>query len=189
MTLASTVLATPLGPMLAASDGAALAGLWFQDQRHFPAAAAVFVRRDELPVFVSLRAMLDRYFAGDADDAALPRLPLAPSGTPFQARVWAALREIPRGTTLTYAQVAERISAPHAVRAVGAAVGRNPVSVLIPCHRVVGTNGSLTGYAGGLDRKRALLAIEGVAGLERFMRHGPAAGSAASQNGGHAAAR
>ena len=87
-------------------------------------------------------------------------LPLAPRGTPFQQRVWAALCDIPYGGTLSYGQLAARLGAPSAARAVGLANGRNPVSIIVPCHRVVGADGSLTGYGGGLDRKRRLLAFE-----------------------------
>jgi methylated-DNA-[protein]-cysteine S-methyltransferase len=160
MTYACTHIDTPFGPMLAASDGHALTGLWFLGQRHFPAAAGAFARRDDLPLFAALRGTLSRGLAGAPDEA--DALPLAPVGTAFQQRVWAALRAIPRGATLSYTEVAERVEAPRAVRAVGAAIGRNPIAILIPCHRVVGVRGALTGYAGGLERKRALLALEGA---------------------------
>jgi methylated-DNA-[protein]-cysteine S-methyltransferase len=160
MTFACTSLDTPIGRMLAASDGRALTGLWFEHQRHFPAAAAAWARRDDLPLFGALRAVLAAYFADDMPDDALVRVPLAPSGTSFQQRVWEALRAIPYGATCAYVELARRVEVPQAARAVGAAVGRNPISILIPCHRVVGSDGTLTGYAGGLDRKRALLALE-----------------------------
>jgi len=160
MTYACTDLETPLGKMLAASDGRALTGLWFHGQRHFPAAAAACTRRDDLELFAALRGILSRYFAGVPVGEA--PLALAPSGTVFQRRVWDALRAIPRGATVTYGEVARRVGAPDAVRAVGAAIGRNPISILIPCHRVIGATGALTGYAGGLARKRALLALEGA---------------------------
>jgi methylated-DNA-[protein]-cysteine S-methyltransferase len=162
MTIVCGGLDTPLGPMLAASDGDTLTGLWFEGQRHFPATAASWTRRTGLPLFEALRAALEGYFAGTMRDDAEWRVPLAPRGTAFQRRVWAALGEIPRGATLTYTEVAERVGAPRALRAVGAAIGRNPISILVPCHRVVGAGGTLTGYAGGLERKRALLALEGV---------------------------
>jgi methylated-DNA-[protein]-cysteine S-methyltransferase len=160
MTWACTDLETPLGTMLAASDGETLTGLWFHGQRHWPAAAGACARCDGLELFAALRGILSDYFAGVPVGAA--PLALAPAGTAFQRRVWDALCGIPRGATVTYGEVARRVGAPGAVRAVGAAIGRNPISILIPCHRVVGAAGGLTGYAGGLERKRALLALEGV---------------------------
>ena len=108
----------------------------------------------------SVRDMLQRYFAGDC--RALDAVPVELNGTPFQRKVWNALREIPAGSTLSYADVARRIGQPRAVRAVGAANGANPVAVIVPCHRVIGSNGTLTGYGGGLDRQQWLLAHEGV---------------------------
>lgn len=102
---------------------------------------------------------LDAYFAGDL--TALDALPVNPGGTPFQRSVWSALREIPAGTRITYAQLAVRLGRPAALRAVGHANGANPISLVIPCHRLVGADGSLTGYGGGLERKRWLLAHEG----------------------------
>jgi methylated-DNA-[protein]-cysteine S-methyltransferase len=101
-----------------------------------------------------------RYFAGELQ--AIDKLPVRTDGTPFQQEVWRALREIPCGTTISYAQLAERIGRPKAVRAVGLANGSNPVGVIVPCHRVIGSDGSLTGYGGGIERKRWLLEHEGV---------------------------
>jgi methylated-DNA-[protein]-cysteine S-methyltransferase len=103
-----------------------------------------------------------RYFEGEVN--AIDRLPVATGGTPFQREVWRALRDIPAGTTLSYAQLAERIGRPTAVRAVGLANGSNPVGIVVPCHRVIGANGSLTGYGGGIERKRWLLEHEGIRG-------------------------
>ncbi len=107
-----------------------------------------------------MREQLEAYAQGRLREFDLP---LAPAGTPFQQRVWDALRRVAHGETISYAELARRIGAPTAARAVGAAVGRNPVSVIVPCHRIVGSDGSLTGYAGGLDRKRALLELESTA--------------------------
>ncbi|MBO0838982.1 MAG: methylated-DNA--[protein]-cysteine S-methyltransferase, partial [Actinobacteria bacterium] len=104
---------------------------------------------------------LDAYFAGELTEFSLP---LAPAGTQFQRQVWAALQQIPYGQTWSYGQLAEKIGNPAAVRAVGLANGRNPIAVVIPCHRVIGADGSLTGYGGGLDRKRFLLDLEARAG-------------------------
>ena len=107
-----------------------------------------------------LTSAMRAYFKGDLD--VLDRLPVATAGTPFQRDVWRALRKIKCGTTISYAELARRIGRPSAVRAVGLANGQNPISVVVPCHRVIGSNGSLTGYGGGLDRKKWLLAHEGV---------------------------
>ena len=150
--------ASPLGPLTMASDGEALIGLWFDDQRHALAGLDAKHEARELPVFAQTRLWLEQYFAGliPADP---PRL--SPRGTDFQARVWSLLREIPYGETRSYGELARLLSFPSA-RAIGSAVGQNPISLLIPCHRVLGANGSLTGYDGGLWRKEALLRLEGV---------------------------
>lgn len=152
--------ASPLGPILLAATDRGLAGLWFEGQRHWPEAAAQWPAQPTHPVLAGACEQLDAYFAGDLQAFELP-LDL-PHGTPFQVRVWAALREIPRGQTVSYAGLSQRIGAPAAVRAVGAAIGRNPVSIVVPCHRVLGSAGALTGYAGGLARKTALLRLEGA---------------------------
>lgn len=156
MTSYST-LEGPLGTLLLTSDGTALTGLYFQGQRYAPEPGPEWVRRDDLPVFAQAQAWLDAYFAGDPLGVDLP---LAPRGTPFQRAVWQQIERVPRGETITYAELARRTGNAAAVRAAGAATGRNPISLLIPCHRVVGSDGSLTGYAGGLERKRRLLALE-----------------------------
>jgi methylated-DNA-[protein]-cysteine S-methyltransferase len=150
---------TAFGRVLLTSDGAALTGLYFEGQRHQPEIGADWIRDDAAEPFVLARAQLAAYARGERRRF---ELPLAPSGTRFQRAVWQALLTIEHGETLTYAALAARVGAPRAVRAVGGAVGRNPLSVVIPCHRVVGSDGSLTGYAGGLDRKRALLRLEGA---------------------------
>lgn len=110
------------------------------------------------PVLEAAATQLAEYFAGDRRDFDLP---LAPTGTAFQQAVWRALRTIPFGTVRSYREIAGQIGQPSAVRAVGAANGRNPLPIVVPCHRVIGSDGSLTGFAGGLDTKRALLALEG----------------------------
>ncbi len=152
-------LHTPLGPMTAAASDAGLAGLWFDGQAHHPGPLAVPHDAGQRWIRAADRA-LQACFAGHPDAAALPALDL--QGTAFQRAVWQALRALAPGETLSYAELARRIGRPAAVRAVGAAVGRNPVSVLVPCHRVLGRGGALTGYAGGLERKHALLVLEGV---------------------------
>ena len=153
-----TVLPSPLGPLTVSAEGDALTGLWLEGQKHFAATLAPDARRqDDAPVFAELDRWLSAYFAGNSDPCALE---LRPAGTAFQQRVWQALREIPRGTVVTYGDMARALAS--SPRAVGGAVGRNPISIVIPCHRVVGSGGSLTGYAGGLGRKRFLLELEGA---------------------------
>ncbi|WP_225781652.1 methylated-DNA--[protein]-cysteine S-methyltransferase [Xenophilus sp. Marseille-Q4582] len=158
-------IATPLGAVLLARTDAGLAGLWFDGQRHSPDSRCV--QRwapDEGDALLreAERQLLD-YFAGRRPAFDLP-LDLS-HGTPFQQAVWRALCAIPRGQTLRYGALAAQIGQPAAARAVGAAVGRNPLSVVVPCHRVIGADGSLTGYAGGLPRKVQLLTLEGIEGL------------------------
>ena len=109
------------------------------------------------PVLQAAVEQLEAYFTGDLEEFDLP---LAPEGTGFQKRVWSALTRIPYGATVTYAHIADRIGAPTAARAVGAANGRNPIAIVVPCHRVIGANGAMTGYAGGIWRKERLLALE-----------------------------
>ncbi len=153
---AQTRLATPLGSMLLARTAAGLAGAWFEHQKYHPAAMAAPECADD-PLLRRAARQLADYF--DGSDAGFD-VPLDLHGTPFQRVVWAALLGIDRGVTCSYGEVARRLGRPSAGRAVGTAVGRNPVSIIVPCHRVVGGSGALTGYAGGLDRKRELLRIE-----------------------------
>ena len=156
----TTYYSSPLGKMILVSDGVALTELDFAEA--VPAASAVRTQKD-LPVFEEVFRWLDVYFSG-RDPGTLP--PLAPHGTAFQQAVWNILRRIPYGTTTTYGRIAAHIAAARGGRmsaqAVGGAVGRNPISILIPCHRVIGADGSLTGYAGGLDKKEYLLELEGA---------------------------
>lgn len=146
---------SPLGEILLLATPAGLKGVYFHGQRYFPEADPAWEWNDA--PLAATRLALDAYFSGRP----LPTLPqLDLSGSAFQQRVWNELLRIPVGETASYGEIARRIGAPAAVRAVGAAIGRNPVSILIPCHRVVGTNGNLTGYAGGLERKSWLLEKE-----------------------------
>lgn len=156
-----TVHRTPLGPVLLRASSLGLSGLWFEGQRHHPdpEEVASWKASPDHPVLQATAQQLDAYFAGLRQRFDLP-LDLS-GGTPFQRAVWQALLTIPFGRHGVYGELARQLGRPQAVRAVGAAVGRNPVSIIVPCHRVIGANGSLTGYAGGLDRKRALLALEG----------------------------
>ena len=160
--VAQTVVDTPLGPLLLARTADGLCGAWFDGQKHHPGPLAAPQRPGDV-LFVQAAAQLRDYFAGTRHHFDLP---LDPRGTPFQRSVWRALATITAGTTRSYAGVAGDIGSARAVRAVGAAVGRNPLSVIVPCHRVVGSDGSLTGYAGGLPRKRALLALEARRALQ-----------------------
>jgi methylated-DNA-[protein]-cysteine S-methyltransferase len=146
---------SPLGPLTAAATERGIAGLWFDGQRHHPGTLDAPSDPDQRWL-ARLRVALDAYWRGEP----LPELPLDLHGTAFQLAVWRALRAIPSGRTMSYAQIAQACGVPLAVRAAGAAIGRNPVSIVVPCHRVLGRDGSLTGYAGGLARKQALLRLE-----------------------------
>ncbi len=150
-----TVTDSPVGPLTLVAVDDALAGLYMEQHRHAPL-ESTFGERDDA-VFGPAVQQLKEYFAGQRTEFDLP---LAMAGTEFQQAVWAGLREIPYGETVSYGQLADRIGRPRAVRAVGLANGRNPVSIIVPCHRVVGSSGDLTGYGGGLERKRFLLDLE-----------------------------
>ncbi|WCM91174.1 methylated-DNA--[protein]-cysteine S-methyltransferase [Acidovorax sp. NCPPB 2350] len=156
--------ATRLGDVRLAASPTGLAGLWFDGQRHQPAEGLdgphAWPRDADHPVLRAAARQLAEYLDGARDRFDLP-LDLA-GGTPFQQAVWQALATIPHGATTSYSALARGLGRPLAVRAVGAAVGRNPVSVIVPCHRVLGAGGALTGYAGGLPRKAALLRLEGA---------------------------
>jgi len=135
-----------------------MTGLYFVGQKYAAVPASDWVAQTRAAPFAQARTELSEYFAGKRKRFDVP---LAPSGTAFQTRVWQALGAIPCGTTRTYAELAQCLGAPRSVRAVAAAVGRNPIALVVPCHRVIGSDGSLTGYAGGLTRKHALLELEG----------------------------
>lgn len=149
-----------------ASDGRHLTGLWLDQQKYFadtlPANAQP---KSDVPVFDQTKAWLDRYFKGEKPE--ISELPLAPIGGEFRQAVWKILCDIPYGQVMTYGEIAKKIAQQQgrksmSAQAVGGAVGHNPISLIIPCHRVIGTNGSLTGYAGGIDVKMTLLHLEGV---------------------------
>ncbi len=156
-TLVRCSYAGPLGPMTLAATDQGLAGLWFDGQKHMPDCSAWPVQEDHA-LLLQAQAELRDYFAGQRRSFSLP-LDLS-RGTAFQQAVWRALLDIAPGQTLSYGALAQRMGRAAAVRALGAAVGRNPLSIVVPCHRVIGADGSLTGYAGGLERKRALLRLE-----------------------------
>jgi methylated-DNA-[protein]-cysteine S-methyltransferase len=156
--LVQGIIESPLGPLAALACDVGLMGLWFDQQQHSP--GLLDAPRDDGQRWIAqARAELALYFAGRLREF---KVPLAPRGTAFQEAVWRRLCAIHCGDTLSYGRIAREIGSPQASRAVGAAVGRNPISIIVPCHRVIGENGMLTGYAGGLHRKQALLDIEGI---------------------------
>jgi methylated-DNA-[protein]-cysteine S-methyltransferase len=150
-----TLVASPVGDLLLTGDGVALCGCWFTDDDG-GAARRQGLERDDV-AFADVAAQLREYFAGTRTTFDVE---LAPAGTEFQRRVWAQLRTIPYGETRSYGAVAAELGTPGASRAVGLANGRNPISIIVPCHRVIGADGSLTGYGGGMERKRHLLDLE-----------------------------
>jgi methylated-DNA-[protein]-cysteine S-methyltransferase len=157
MTTFFSIFESPLGPLLLMSDGTSLTGLHTDNDKHRPAVQPDWVRDDSVAPFAQTVAQLQAYFDGALTEFDLP---LAAQGTAFQMTVWRELRNIPYGETISYAELARRIGRPTASRAVGHSNARNPISIIVPCHRVIGADQSLTGYAGGLDRKRMLLAHE-----------------------------
>lgn len=151
-----TVIGSPVGELLLVGDGEALSGLFMlPDAKYVPEIGADWVRDDD--AFDAVTRQLDEYFAGGRREFDLR---LAPRGTDFQRRVWRELTTIPYGRTTSYGAMADALGSPTASRAVGAANGRNPISIIVPCHRVIASTGALTGYAGGLDKKQHLLALE-----------------------------
>lgn len=152
-----TIIDSPLGGLTLTAEDDALTGLYFERHRRGPAAETLGARDDAGAGFAAARRQLDEYFAGERREFTLP---LAPAGDEFQRRVWRLLTRIPYGQTRSYGELARELGDPALAQAVGAANGRNPLCVIVPCHRVVGADGSLTGYAGGLERKRFLLSLE-----------------------------
>jgi methylated-DNA-[protein]-cysteine S-methyltransferase len=148
---------SPVGRLLLASEGRSLMGVYLEAQKHFPNLTPAWTAAPELDILVQTQQQLAQYFAHQRQRFDLP---LNPQGTEFQHRVWQRLGEIPFGETLSYGQLAQGLGQPNASRAVGAANGRNPISIVVPCHRVIAGNGKLTGYAGGVDRKLWLLQHE-----------------------------
>jgi methylated-DNA-[protein]-cysteine S-methyltransferase len=155
MTTICRTIDSPVGPLTLAGHDATLTNLRMVDQTHEPAARGDWARDDD--AFADAAAQLDEYFAGERTEFDLD---LELVGTAFQREVWAALQTIPYGETRSYGEIADQIGKPGAFRAVGLANGRNPIGIIVPCHRVIGASGSLIGYGGGLDRKKALLDLE-----------------------------
>lgn len=162
----STQYLSPLGTITLASDGDNLVGLWMEGQKYFGGTVAEPLKeQSDLPIFIMTKRWLDSYFA--KENPPITDLCLAPNGTEFRKSVWKILCVIPYGTLTTYGEIAQSIAKETkrntmSSQAIGGAVGHNPISIIIPCHRVVGTNGSLTGYAGGIDKKIKLLKLEGT---------------------------
>lgn len=160
--------ASPLGTITLACDesGESLVGLWLNGQKHYGGSiSSLMVWQDEIPLFGTVKKWLDRYFLNQKPN--INELSLAPIGSEFRQSVWAILREIPYGEVITYADIAKKMAAKlgkekMSAQAVGGAVGHNPISIIVPCHRVVGSNGSLTGFAGGVETKIKLLELEGA---------------------------
>lgn len=150
---------TPLGTLRITTNGKALTGCYFAGQKYFPTPTTAWREARESALLDAAQSAIDAYFRSGRLDH---HIEMAPLGTGFQQQVWQALRQIPDGATRSYSEIASQLGRPAAIRAVAAAIGRNPISLLIPCHRVIGKNRSLTGYAGGIDRKRALLQLEGA---------------------------
>lgn len=152
-------LRTPLGTLIAIAAGGVVTGLHFDGGRHAPEIAPEWREEPYASPLRECAEQLADYFAGKRQCFDLP---VAPRGTPFQQRVWREIAKVPFGETITYAELAARAGSPGSARAAGAATGRNPLAIVVPCHRIVGTGGALTGYAGGLPRKERLLALEGA---------------------------
>ena len=158
MSRTHVVVETAIGPMTVVAEAEMIVGIYMDDQRHLPPNEK-FGHPDtgDSVVLKEAERQLGEYFAGDRTGFDLP---LAPAGTPFQRRVWETLCEIPYGGTISYGELARRIGQPTASRAVGLANGKNPISIVVPCHRVIGSSGKLVGYGGGLARKQTLLELE-----------------------------
>ena len=164
MTIHHAHYPSPIGKLSAAAQEDALIGLWFDGQKYFPNGTETWKLAPDYPVLAQLRVWLDEYFRGE--NKAFPGK-LAPQGSAFRQEVWQILRQIPYGQTISYGAIAKQLATAHGKRqmsaqAIGGAVGHNPISLIIPCHRVLGANGALTGYAGGIDKKAALLKLEGI---------------------------
>ena len=155
--LCYSTVKTPIGELLLVAEADALTGVYFAGRDHAPATHAGWMSSAEHPVIRQAAKQLGEYFAGKRNSFSLP---LRLTGTDFQERVWQQIALVPYGKTISYSELAKRVGAPEAVRAAGTTTGRNPVSIVVPCHRIVGKNGSMRGFAGGLKRKQFLLELE-----------------------------
>lgn len=157
-----TTMDTQIGRLTLVADQGSLTAVYMGDHRHQPEADAFGPRDDDAVPLPEARRQLTEYFAGERTEFDLP---LTPAGTEFQQRVWTVLRTIPYGRTWSYGELAAAVGNPKASRAVGSANGRNPISIIVPCHRVIGSTGAITGYGGGIERKQALLDLEARANV------------------------
>jgi methylated-DNA-[protein]-cysteine S-methyltransferase len=157
MTTYYTFIDSPIDRLMLTSDGKCLTGVYMIDQRHEPAIGKNWIEDPSAEPFRVTSVQLSEFFSGQRHEFDLP---LAPAGTPFQLRVWEELCRIPYGETISYGELAKRVGNANASRAVGLANGRNPLPIIVPCHRVIGANGKLTGFGGGLWRKEKLLDLE-----------------------------
>lgn len=155
---------SPYGRMLLVASDGGLAGVYFDGQKYHPQLATAWRHDSENALLRQAKCELAEYFAGERKRF---EIALAPEGTPFQRRVWQAISTVEFGTIISYGELARRVGCPGSARAAGAATGRNPLTIIVPCHRILGASGGLTGYAGGLERKRALLALEGASAPSR----------------------
>ncbi len=156
----TTTLSCPLGLLTLASNGSQLTGLWIENQKYFARTLPkCYKANPALPIFHETARWLELYFSGKRPAM---QLPLAPEGSEFQQSVWRELLSIPYGKTATYGQIAAKLGGTNYARAVGNAIGHNPILILVPCHRVIGSDNLFTGYAGGLDKKKMLLSLEGI---------------------------
>jgi methylated-DNA-[protein]-cysteine S-methyltransferase len=152
-----TFYESPFGKMLLLSSTEALVGLYFVGQKYYPRTDKTRQENGDIPPLRQTARELDEYFANRRVHF---EVPLAPYGTTYQHAIWKAIATVPHGQTISYSELARRAGYPESPRAAGTATGQNPIGIIVPCHRIIGANGSLTGYAGGLDKKRALLALE-----------------------------
>lgn len=158
-----TYYPSPVGRLLILSDGESITHIDFEKEQYAP--NPKWHKQDELPVFQKMRLAFERYFNGEVE--CFSNIPLKPEGTEFQLSIWQALREIAYGELSSYGELALRINNPKAVRAVGGAVGSNPISIIIPCHRILGKDRTLTGFGGGLEAKRFLLQLEKIPYIDK----------------------
>ena len=152
-----SIMKTELGDLTLVANESELIGIYFEKHRHMPKMQKTWTLNPRHPVLLQAEKQLKEYFAGKRDTFSIP---MNFAGTDFQKKIWKEIAQIPFGKTISYGELARKAGKPKAIRAAGAATGRNPVSIIVPCHRVLGKNNAITGYAGGLDRKRHLLALE-----------------------------
>jgi methylated-DNA-[protein]-cysteine S-methyltransferase len=160
-----SILKSPIGGLMLVAADSSLTGLYFVGRDHLPATSSRWTRKAQHPVLRTAAKQLREYFSGKRQRFSLP---LRLAGTEFQKTIWREIARIPYGKTMSYSDLAKQAGAPQAIRAAGTSTGRNPLSIIVPCHRVVGKNGGMCGFAGGLERKRYLLALENSAPQQYF---------------------